>query len=705
MKKRILSGLLCAALLLALAPAAQAKAEDVPEREKAVVLRELDILVGDPTGALHLERDVTRAEFTKLLVAASPYRDSVGATAATDPYPDVSHRAWYAPYVRVAVDAGLVKGDLAGLFHPKRTITLAEGATMVVRLLGYSDDELPGPWPTGHMALYRSLKLGAGVSAQAQGDLLTRRDCLHLFYNLLTVSHKNGTPYINLLGHTLNQAQEVDVSALFQVEQEGPIPLAGDYQSLLPFDLDDALIYRDGERVQLSELREWDVLYWAKDQPILFASAPQQGSNSQPGSMAQVSAAVEGPVAVEGDWQSKLPFPLSQVVSVTRNGQTSSLSALRPRDLVYWSKYARTLYVYGKTASGTVESINPSLASPTSVTVASQNYSLETFEAQYAFSDMGSFRQGDAVTLLLGRGGGVAAVRAMGEEDAAVQVGVLTAIGSTSYEDADGGSYSADTVTLTATDGKRYTYPWSDDSLEVGDLAQVTLTAGTASVRRLSRASLAGAVSAGADRLGELPLSPDVEILDTFGKTGLATVYPSRLAGVTLTESMVRYYTLDDTGAVNALILDDVTGDSHSYGILTDRQNLEASLDGLGLVSQTSYTYDVNGQERVAAVTGKQFSVRNGPVVVKTDGQQVSQIKNLTALPRATLSGRSVTASGRRYTLADNALFYLYDPASEKYTASNRTRLLSGGYTLTAYCDAPDAAGGRVRILVGSPAR
>ena len=69
MKKRLLSGLLAAVLALGLAPAALAAAP--AEDEAAQVLAALDIMVGDSDGNLELGRAVTRAEFTKMAVAAS----------------------------------------------------------------------------------------------------------------------------------------------------------------------------------------------------------------------------------------------------------------------------------------------------------------------------------------------------------------------------------------------------------------------------------------------------------------------------------------------------------------------------------------------------------------------------------------------------------------------------------------------------------
>lgn len=685
MKKRLLSGLLCAALALTLAPTASAKLADVPEKEKAAVLRELEVMVGMPGGDLELERAVNRAEFTKMAVAESPYKDSVGETAATDPYPDVPRTHWSAPYVRTAVDLGLVQGDLEGYFHPQREITLAEGVTEALRLLGYQDTDFSGPWPTGQIALYRSLDLDTGVTAQGAEDTLTRRDCLHLFYNLLTVPTKSGMAYIQSLGHTLNQDGEVDIGHLFEVEREGPIALTGQWESKLPFDVADALIYRDDDRATLDELRPYDLLYWAKDQAILFAYAGTQGS------MGQMSQAVDGPVVAEGSWKGQIPFVLADAQRITRNGSSCQETDIAPQDVVYWSKYSKELFVYSHKVTGTVESVSPSLAAPTAVTIAGRVYALETFEAQYAFSDLGSFRRGDKVTLLLGRTGGAAAVRTA--SGTVQRQGVVTSVGTTHYSDDAGRSYVDKTVSLLSSDGLTYTLPSQKDDWKAGDLVLVTWTDGVASVAACKGQSLSGTVSA--NKIGALALSPDVEILDTYGDHQAKTVPTSRLVGMELTSGMVRGYTVDDSGAVDALILKDATGDLHRYGVLTDTAQVRA-----GMYLQGSYTVNVAGQETVIPVQGKQFSVQKGPCVVKMDGQEVDSIRSLEKLSDITLQGETVTSDNKSYTLADDAAFYLYNKEDKEYTYATREQVMAAKGVLSAWYDAPDNQGGRVRVVV-----
>lgn len=695
--KRLTCALLCALLVLGLVPTAGAEVADVPQAEKAAVLKELEVFVGDETGALHLDRGVTRSEFTKLLIAASPYKDAVGESAGTDPYPDVSHRSWYAPYVRAAVDAGLVKGDERGWFHPDDAITLQEGVTMAVRLLGYQDSDFTSPWPAGQMALYRSLDLDAGVTAQGGTDLLSRQDCLHIFYNLLCAPTKQGQSYSNSLGHTLNQDGEVDVPALFRVEQEGPIPLTGDWKDLLPFDVADALIYRDNDRATSEDLRDWDLLYWAKDQAILFAVSGSQGA------MNQLTAAVEGPVVTEGDWRATLPFDPAKATSVTRNGARSTASAIQTGDVVYWSKYAQSLYVYTKTVSGTVEAISPSLAAPTAVTIAGVAYPLETLEAQYAFSDLGAYRKGDRVKLLLGRTGGVAAVRSLEEGDQR-QVGLVSALESRSYTDTSDDPYASKVVVLTAADGNQYTYPyaWKKNELEVGELVEVVDSAGGVRVSHLRQRALTGAVNADASKVGQTPLSPDAHILDTYGQQTCKSIYPSRLAGVELSGGMVRYYETDEDGTITSLILDDVTGDLHTYGIVTDRAVTETASAPLTALSvQGSYTMDVAGRQQIVPVSGKRFSAQTGPACLMVDGQEVKNIRNLTRLSGITLGDGSVTADGRVYPLADDVAYYIKE-GSKTYTLASRTQVLDSDYALSAWYDALPAAGGRIRVILAS---
>lgn len=73
--------------------------------------------------------NVTRAEFAKMLIHALDLENN----SAKQSFGDVSANAWYAPYVAVAAEKGIITGRSAAQFDPSATITRAEMATMISR--------------------------------------------------------------------------------------------------------------------------------------------------------------------------------------------------------------------------------------------------------------------------------------------------------------------------------------------------------------------------------------------------------------------------------------------------------------------------------------------------------------------------------------------------------------------------------------------
>ena len=624
MKQRLLSGLLAVVLLLGLAPAALAAAPT--EEDAAQVLAALDIMVGDENGDLALDRTITRAEFTKLAVAASTSRDSVGDTVAVKPYPDVPQTHWAAPYIKAAVDLGLVQGDLRGYFNPDRTITLAEGVTVVLRLLGYEDSEFTGVWPSGQMAQYRALKLNEGITLGQDGSM-TRRDAMYLFYNLMLTKNKAGTYYLNVLEPTLNL-----------------VNTAGEL-----------------DRVAL------------------------------------INSAMDGPVVAASGWQSQLPFA-SATAKVYRDGKTASLDAVQLQDVVYWSASMRTVWAYSDKVTGTYEAASPSITAPTSVTVAGKTYAIETIEAAYALSDLGGYQIGDTVTLLLGRSGGVAAV-ADSQAVGTVVYGVITKVENTSYDDGKGGTYTARTITVSATNGGSYRYQTDNKSLDVGDLVRVD-TSGEGSVTRLSENRLTGKMSSDGTKLGSYTLADDVQIIDTYKERTPIKVYPQRLAGVNFSGDMVRYYVLNAQGEITHLILNDVTGDLHQYGVITKSEEVDVSIPGGGFVVSSSYTYDVGGKEMVFGSADTVFNAKKGPCQVRMDSDtNIERLSNLDQRKLDSVSGNiAVGTDNRQYALSETVAYYVV--VNGEYQLTTLSRIQGGDYTLTGWYDKDESTGGRIRVIV-----
>lgn len=246
LKSILAAGTAVALLLGLLVLPAGARSTTVPaQQEVTQVINALGIMVGDDQGNMQLDRTVTRAEFITMAVKASPNGDQVGESS-TSPYPDVPYTHWAAGFVEAGVAAGLITGYSDGTFRPSNQITLAEGVTIVLQLLGYGSEDFSGAYPTPQMALYHSLKLDRGLNAQSSSTVLSRHDAMYLFYNLLSTNDKSGTPYINSLGYSLNAAGEVDLVALINAVMDGPMIASGDWQSNIPFSLSGATVTRDG---------------------------------------------------------------------------------------------------------------------------------------------------------------------------------------------------------------------------------------------------------------------------------------------------------------------------------------------------------------------------------------------------------------------------------------------------------------------------
>ena len=131
--KKLISLVLATAVLLGCLPAAfatSAASESVVEQ----VIRAAGIMVGDTSGNMNLDKSVTRAEYAKMLVAASSYKDKVAGTSNVSPFSDVPYTHWAAGYIKTAVQQGWLTGYLDGSFRPDDPVTRAELACALARL-------------------------------------------------------------------------------------------------------------------------------------------------------------------------------------------------------------------------------------------------------------------------------------------------------------------------------------------------------------------------------------------------------------------------------------------------------------------------------------------------------------------------------------------------------------------------------------------
>lgn len=199
MVKRILSFVLSVILLIPVLAVPASAGEvthfsDVTDQTTAStieVLRLMGVLDGYADGTFRPAGQLTRAQFCKMATYATDSEASLGKYRTSTIFPDVKPSHWAAAYINLAAKGkGIIAGYPDGSFCPDRTVTVGQAVTILLRLLGYKDEEVGGVWPDSYMAAGAEIGLTEGIAASGNTPL-TRAQAARLFLNLLNAK-KNG---------------------------------------------------------------------------------------------------------------------------------------------------------------------------------------------------------------------------------------------------------------------------------------------------------------------------------------------------------------------------------------------------------------------------------------------------------------------------------------------------------------------------------
>ena len=290
-------------------------------------------------------------------------------------------------------------------------------------------------------------------------------------------------------------------------------------------------------------------------------------SNGQVDGSTILLSSLKGPfVASES---TVLPFVPA---SVYRNDKVSGSAELNKYDVYYYSESLKTLWVYTRRAAGRITEVSPSASAPASITVAGTSYTLGSTAIASQVSSLNGGGVGQVVTLLLGMNDAAVSVLT-GDAADAVFYGVVQSSSRTLVETNSAEVQQA--VSVMCTDGTARTVNVNNKlNFPAGKLVEISVDGGGERVRSISPRSTSGTVSADGTALGDTPFADNVQIIDTTSEGVAGAVRPSRLSGVTLSESDIRYYTTNSAGQIDRVILDDVTGDLWEYAALDSVRRL-----------------------------------------------------------------------------------------------------------------------------------
>lgn len=410
-----------------------------------------------------------------------------------------------------------------------------------------------------------------------------------------------------------------------------------------------------------------------------------------------VSADTKGPYVADNGGGLTLPFTPTAVYV---DGALSDQSQVKQYDVYYYNSGLRTVWVYTDRATGTLTDLSPSKTAPTSATVAGVTYSIGSSTASYKLSSQGQFSQGDVVTVLLGMDGDIVdVVSAQNSETTYYGVVIASTKAASSSSTSSSSTTSAQAQTQVAcSDGTVRTFYHSGGAQSVGKLVSVAVTQSGTTLSAIPRRSLSGTVNSAGTRFAGYSFTDNVEILDTDGDGGYARIYPSRLAGYSLTDDDVLFYSLDSTGSIDCLILDEATGDTYTYAFVTQATS---KTDGNSLSG--SYTYLQNGQSH--SVSGQQtYSVKvGGARLTFSDNGSLKGMRQLSSVNLTGLTSLTATAGSSKYALAEDVTVLLRDGSQQGYYPTTLSAVNSTDYSLVGWYDNQGAsAGGRIRILVAT---
>ncbi|MDF2942508.1 MAG: hypothetical protein K0S01_1366 [Herbinix sp.] len=419
-------------------------------------------------------------------------------------------------------------------------------------------------------------------------------------------------------------------------------------------------------------------------------------SNGELDYLSLINTGTEGPIVADDSWTSKIPFSIHQATWY-KNDLKCSYTDIDEYDVLYYSESSSTVWAYDTKVTGTLQSINPDLLAPASVTVAGVDYKLESSEASLAFSSVGSVEKGDIVTLLLGKNGAIAGVLDLDEYNTTI-TGVVLSVGTHLIENEEGNYVNSAYVTYVDAGGNKYSQDFDDDNLNFveDDLIRVTYQDGVSSVKEYEKYEFIfgnNLVNSNGTVIGNAKLASNVKILDLYeGK--YTKVYPIRLADVTMNDTMIYYYATNYNGEITEIILRGATGDLDEYGIFT----------GYSYTGNTgAYNYVINGKDGMfTTTTFKNLSSTQGPTGFKYEGTNISATYQLTDTPVSAIGNTTITSKGTKYPLAEKLSVYIL--SNEKYNATTIDKISDlSKYKVTAYYDKAISLGGRIRVIVAEP--
>lgn len=722
--KKFLAAVLCAATLaglvvtgpvLAVEPSASSFADitDPTVAEAAEFLRLLGVIGGFEDGTYRPDEPLTRAQFCRLAVDLRGEGAQAEVLMGYTFFKDVKSDHWargyinYASRIVVGENERLVMGVGDGNFLPDQAITQAQAITMAMRLLGYAQKDVAAGsnWYDGYVASARTLGLLEGITLSPEQPL-TRGNAALLFKNLLYAKPKSGdtTFFATLGGKIVEDVVLLSVNATTEDGQTGALAaLNGEAMS----------VYKTGHAPFSTSLQgERVTLVLDKNGSVIDLRRSDKGTRRTVSLAAHeanyITDAAGNRLTVNGTtplYRGTTQTTYGAVYMDLRSGSQLTLSydVTGKLEYIYIPTSAEEEKVQAVTRLTCVyENASPSPKSPLTATVL--NGTKLTVLPQ-ASEELAAFTPGSIVSFLLTADGKIAGAMAPTADAKSTLVGVVT--------DADDGTATVETV-MTDAAGKKFTFTGKVSSSAerlVGQLVTISSSrSGYLTLTQVSSSGAAGTLNVAQRTLGGEQLSSHVALYERTLNGTPQRISWGQITVASVPANKISYVGRDLSGAIDVIILDDVTGDGYTYGYLSTRSE-EVSVPPLNEGDAPSsyslyYVAVENSTGKHELRTLSSAVIRSTPGgMAKAANDRVGATVTLTAVnnvPRSAFDSQNmtVTVNGVTYPVSENV--ECCNRATNVWFGSGAEGLNAArayADTLTIYYDKAPSQGGKVRLV------
>ena len=524
MKKRILIWLLAISMLgsLLTVPAgavAVTKFSDVSDSYTATAvetLRLMGVLDGYGDGSFRPDTILNRAQFCKMAVYAMDGSEELGRYSTVTVFPDVKPSHWASAYINMAAKKGIISGFADGKFKPSQTVTAGQAVTILMRGLGYKDEDMGGVWPQSHMAEAQTngLLKSTGITSAYAG--LTRAQAAKLFFNLFEAKSKGDALFKYSVG------EEVYLTAVDG--GKGTMTAGGKSYTMAHPVASTSLIGSKG-KVVLNSAGE------------ILTFLPITGSNGVSNAAVIIGA--------NGSALGLDSLAGSNSYTIYKNGSPASVKELKKYDVATYASATNAVIVCDTKVSVYYEDCTPSPSNPTTVTVLGGT---ELNVLPTAVESLSQFKPGQQMTLLLTVDGQVAGAvdpNTSGARSNALAVvdgsGTMQLIcGNTLVKIAGSGSgYENSVVNISST--------------KSGNTGKLSL--------RAASGKISGDLDVRAKTLGGKKLADNVLVFDGGKQVALAELSQSGIRS-----GSIAYARTNWAGEVDLIVINNSLSDNEIYG-------------------------------------------------------------------------------------------------------------------------------------------